>query len=108
MLIAPGGQTNVNVELIIVDQTPWFNRFGDELLDGHILHIGDHLKDDFPTVDEVVPSKSIDYVLRNASKAHTPAFDHPWRKFNLNKNVTKEVAKKIAKKAEITARYGRF
>jgi len=29
---------------------------------------------------EVVPSKSIDYELRNASKAHTPALDHPWRK----------------------------
>jgi len=37
---------------------------------------------------EVVPSKSIDHALLNASKAHTPAPDHPWRKFNLNKNAT--------------------
>ena len=37
---------------------------------------------------EVVPSKSIDRALLNASKAHTPAPDHPWRKFNLNKNAT--------------------
>jgi transposase len=37
---------------------------------------------------EVVPSKSIDHALINASKAHTPAPDHPWRKFNLNKNAT--------------------
>jgi transposase len=29
---------------------------------------------------EVVPSKSIDFELRNAAKAHTPAPDHPWRK----------------------------
>jgi hypothetical protein len=36
---------------------------------------------------EVVPSKSIDFALRNASKAHTPAPDHPWRKFNLNKDA---------------------
>jgi hypothetical protein len=28
----------------------------------------------------VVPSKSIDFELRNAAKAHTPAPDHPWRK----------------------------
>jgi len=37
---------------------------------------------------EVVPSKSIDHAMLNASKAHTPAPDHPWRKFNLNKNAT--------------------
>lgn len=37
---------------------------------------------------EVVPSKSIDHALLNASKAHIPAPDHPWRKFNLNKNAT--------------------
>jgi transposase len=37
---------------------------------------------------EVVPSKSIDFALLNASKAHKPAPDHPWRKFNLNKNAT--------------------
>jgi transposase len=36
---------------------------------------------------EVVPSKSIDFELLNASKAHIPASDHPWRKFNLNKNI---------------------
>ena len=36
---------------------------------------------------EVVPSKSIDFELLNASKAHTPPPDHPWRKFNLNKNA---------------------
>lgn len=29
---------------------------------------------------EVVPSKSIDHELINASKAHKPALDHPWRK----------------------------
>jgi len=29
---------------------------------------------------KVVPSKSIDFELRNAAKAHTPAADHPWRK----------------------------
>lgn len=29
---------------------------------------------------EVVPSKSIDHELINASKAHKPAPDHPWRK----------------------------
>jgi hypothetical protein len=37
---------------------------------------------------EVVPSKSIDFALSIASKAHKPAPDHPWRKFNLNKNAT--------------------
>jgi transposase len=36
---------------------------------------------------EVVPSKSIDFALRNASNAHKPAPDHPWRNFNLNKNA---------------------
>ncbi len=36
---------------------------------------------------EIVPSKSIDFALRNASKAHTPAADHPWRNFNLNKEA---------------------
>jgi hypothetical protein len=36
---------------------------------------------------EVVPSKSIDFELLNASKAHIPPPDHPWRKFNLNKNA---------------------
>jgi transposase len=36
---------------------------------------------------EVVPSKSIDHALLNASKAHTPAPDHPWRKFNLKSNA---------------------
>jgi transposase len=36
---------------------------------------------------EEVASKSIDFELLNASKAHTPAPDHPWRKFNLNKNT---------------------
>jgi len=40
---------------------------------------------------EVVPSKSIDHAMLNASKAHTPAPDHPWRKFNLNKNATQKV-----------------
>jgi len=39
---------------------------------------------------EVVPSKSIDLALRNASKAHIPAPDHPWRKFHLNKNATQK------------------
>jgi hypothetical protein len=29
----------------------------------------------------VVPSKSVDFELRNASKAHTPAPDHPWRNY---------------------------
>lgn len=29
---------------------------------------------------KVVPAKSIDFELRNASYAHTPAPDHPWRK----------------------------
>lgn len=43
-----------------------------------------------PKQAEVVPSKSIDYALRNASKAHKPAPDHPWRKYNLNKNATPE------------------
>lgn len=37
---------------------------------------------------EVVPSKSIDHALLNASKAHKPAPDHPWRMSNLNKNAT--------------------
>ena len=36
---------------------------------------------------EVVPSKSIDQAMRNASKAHTPPPDHPWRKFNLKSNA---------------------
>jgi len=30
---------------------------------------------------EVVPSKSIDYELRNAANAHKPAPDHPWRSY---------------------------
>lgn len=29
---------------------------------------------------KVIPAKSIDFALRNASCAHTPAPDHPWRK----------------------------
>ena len=29
---------------------------------------------------EVVPSKSIDFELRNAACAHKPAPDHPWRR----------------------------
>jgi len=37
---------------------------------------------------EVVPSKSIDHALSNASKAHKPAPDHPWRKFNHNNDAT--------------------
>lgn len=36
---------------------------------------------------EVVPSKSIDHELINASKAHKPAADHPWRKPWPNKNT---------------------
>jgi len=36
---------------------------------------------------DVVPSKSIDQALINASKAHTPPPDHPWRKFNLKSNA---------------------
>jgi transposase len=36
---------------------------------------------------EVVPSKSIDQAMLNASKAHTPPPDHPWRKFNLKSNA---------------------
>lgn len=36
---------------------------------------------------EVVPSKSIDQAMINASKAHTPPLDHPWRKFNLKSNA---------------------
>lgn len=32
---------------------------------------------------EVVPSKSIDHALINASKAHTPPPDHPWRRYKL-------------------------
>jgi transposase len=36
---------------------------------------------------EVVPAKSIDFELRNASKAHKPAFDHPWRKPWQKKNA---------------------
>ena len=36
---------------------------------------------------EVVPSKSIDQAMRNASKAHIPPPDHPWRKFNLKSNA---------------------
>ena len=36
---------------------------------------------------EVVPSKSIDQAMLNASKAHTPSPDHPWRKFNLKSNA---------------------
>lgn len=36
---------------------------------------------------EVVPSKSIDQAMLNASKAHPPAPDHPWRKFNLKSNA---------------------
>jgi hypothetical protein len=36
---------------------------------------------------EVVPSKSIDHAMINASKAHTPPPDHPWRKFNLKSNA---------------------
>jgi transposase len=36
---------------------------------------------------EVTPSKSIDHAMINASKAHTPAPDHPWRKFNLKSNA---------------------
>lgn len=37
---------------------------------------------------EVVPSKSIDQAMINASKAHTPSPDHPWRKFNLKSNAS--------------------
>ena len=37
---------------------------------------------------EVIPSKSIDDALRNVSKSHKPAPDHPWRSLNLNKNAT--------------------
>jgi transposase len=37
---------------------------------------------------EVVPSKSIDHAMINASKAHTPPPDHPWRKFNLKSNAS--------------------
>jgi transposase len=37
---------------------------------------------------EVVPSKSVDFELLNASKSHIPPPDHPWRKFNLNKNAS--------------------
>ena len=33
-----------------------------------------------PKQSEVVSSKEIDHVLLNASKAHTPAPDHPWKK----------------------------
>ena len=40
---------------------------------------------------EVVPSKSIDLALQNASKAHIPVPDHPWRKFSLNKNAPRKV-----------------
>lgn len=39
---------------------------------------------------EIVPSKSIDLALRNAANAHKPAPDHPWRRYNLNKNATPE------------------
>lgn len=39
---------------------------------------------------EVVPSKSIDYELLNASKAHKPASGHPWRKPWLKKNAPTE------------------
>lgn len=37
---------------------------------------------------EVVPSKSIDFALRNASNTRKPAPDHPWRKFKLKNNAT--------------------
>ena len=37
---------------------------------------------------EVVSSKTIDHALQNSSKPYKPAPDHPWRKFNLNKNAT--------------------
>lgn len=40
-----------------------------------------------PKQAEVVPSKSIDQAMLNASKAHTPPPDHPWRKFNLKSNA---------------------
>jgi len=39
---------------------------------------------------EVVSSKSIDHALLNSSKPYKPAPDHPWRKYNLNKNATSE------------------
>ena len=37
---------------------------------------------------EIVPSKSIDHALRRTSRSYKPSPDHPWRKFNLNKNAT--------------------
>jgi transposase len=43
---------------------------------------------------EVVPSKSIDQAMINASKAHTPPPDHPWRKFNLKSNAPLKGTKK--------------
>jgi hypothetical protein len=36
---------------------------------------------------EVVPSKSIDFELRNTFKSHKPAPDHPWRQPLNNKNA---------------------
>ena len=36
----------------------------------------------------VVSSKTIDHALQNSSKHYKPAPDHPWRKYNLNKNAT--------------------
>ncbi len=33
---------------------------------------------------------SLDLALQNISKAHIPDPDHPWRKFNLNKNTTRK------------------
>lgn len=39
---------------------------------------------------DVVPSKSIDFELRNASNAHKPAPNHPWRNPYLNKNAPTE------------------
>lgn len=39
---------------------------------------------------EVVPSKSIDFELRNVTKPHKPAPDHPWRKPFLSKNAPNE------------------
>jgi transposase len=37
---------------------------------------------------EVVSSKTVDHALQNSSKPYKPAPDHPWRKYNLNKNAT--------------------
>ena len=39
---------------------------------------------------EVVSSKSIDFALRNSLKAHTPASDHPWRRYKPNSHAALE------------------